>query len=190
VLNTLIGPSSYAFIAAYRDLADEDGEFEPLRRPVISCNLSENELADMVTIAAGHYSVAPYFRSLPTAANAAFLAEARDAAPDLAGVSAFFAHAYCAVRVIAAGIEATSSDDATTVLGHAKAKAFAAPYGPLRIDSATNHAILTPLIGRATAFGDFEIVERLAQPVIPDPYLARLAAIGTPTRSPHLRVVK
>ena len=44
VLNNLIGPSSYAFIAAYAALAARDPHFRPERCPILSCNLTECEL--------------------------------------------------------------------------------------------------------------------------------------------------
>ena len=45
VLNTLIGPSSYAFIEAYRGLGRHDPAFAPENRPIISCNFTEGEAA-------------------------------------------------------------------------------------------------------------------------------------------------
>ena len=44
ILNNLIGPSSYAFIAAYAELAERDPYFMPERCPILSCNLTECEL--------------------------------------------------------------------------------------------------------------------------------------------------
>ncbi|TIS30423.1 transporter substrate-binding protein, partial [Mesorhizobium sp.] len=41
VLNNLIGSSSYAFIAAYAELAERDPHFRPERCPILSCNLTE-----------------------------------------------------------------------------------------------------------------------------------------------------
>ena len=108
--------------------------------------------------AAGHYSTAPYFQSLATPANADLLATAARFAAHRQRISAFFVQAYTAVHVIARGIVETGQAQADAVLAHSKANAFPSPLGPLRIHAETNHAILTPHIGRAGADGGFEIV--------------------------------
>ena len=192
VLNTLIGPSSHALVEAYAELAMEDDAFAPARRPIVSCNWTESEIAALGDRAAGHLSVAPYFESMATPDNAAFLATAHRLAPEQHYLSAFFAQAYAAVHVIARGVAAAGTTDANAVLAHAKADTFAAPFGPLRIHAETNHAILTPQIGRARADGAFDIVSRAETPIVPDPYLAHSMPFGAIAgeRVAHLRVVK
>lgn len=192
ILNTLIGPSSQAFVEAYWELARDDATFAAEHRPIISCNWTENEIAVLGPKAAGHLTVAPYFQSMATADNAAFLATAGRFTPEQRSISAFFAQAYAAVHMIARGIAATGANDAGAVLAQAKSTAFAAPFGPLRIHAETNHAILTPQIGRAGADGSFNIVSRAEAPIVPDPYLARgdRGEPVAPSRAPYLRVVK
>lgn len=63
ILNSLIGPSSYDFLAAYADLVAEDPAFRT--RPVLSCNLTEAELPAIGTAAEGLISAGPYFRTGP-----------------------------------------------------------------------------------------------------------------------------
>jgi branched-chain amino acid transport system substrate-binding protein len=192
ILNTLIGPSSLALVEAYWSLAQDDAVFAAERRPIISCNWTESEIAVLGAKAAGHLTVAPYFQSMPTVDNASFLATAKRFAPEQRFISAFFAQAYAAVHMIARGIAATGTTDAGAVLGEAKSTAFAAPFGPLRIHAETNHAILTPQIGRAGADGSFGIVSRAEAPILPDPYLAHADRGEAAARSgvPYLRVVK
>ena len=190
ILNTLIGPSSQAFVEAYWALGDADPAFAPEHRPIISCNWTEGEAAALGPKAAGHLTVAPYFEAAPTAANHAFLATARRFAPAQSRVSAFFVQAYAAVHMIARGIAAGGRVDAAAVLDDAKATSYAAPFGPLRIHAETNHAILTPQIGRARADGAFDVVSRADAPVVPDPYLVHAERRQAPVRqSPYLRVV-
>ena len=196
ILNTLIGPSSQAFVAAYADLARSDAAFAPEHRPIISCNWTEGEIVALDGKASGHLNVAPYFQSLATPANDAFLVTAKRFAPELRHISAFFAQSYAAVHMIVRGIAATGHSGADTVLAHAKTQTYEAPLGPLRIHAETNHAVLTPHIGRAVA-GGFGVVTSANAPVIPDPYLAHSnygiatnPAIGDRTAVPHLRVVK
>jgi branched-chain amino acid transport system substrate-binding protein len=195
VLNTLIGPSSEAFVEAYAGLGRVDATFAPERRPIISCNWTESEVAALGQKATGHLTVAPYFQSIETEGNRAFLATTKRLAPQQRYVSAFFAQSYAAVHMIARGIAATGRNEAAAVLQHAKTDSYEAPFGATRIHAETNHAILTPSIGRATAAGQFEVMMTAEAPVLPDPYLVRplVKDAVTPTSRPtptHLRVVK
>ena len=194
IVNTLIGPSSEAFVAAYGELSRTDTTFTAEHRPIINCNWTESEIAVLGGKAVGHLNVAPYFQSMATPENAAFLATAARFAPRQTHVSAFFAQAYAAVQVIARGIAAAGNDSTVAVLAEAKATACPSPLGPLRIHAETNHAILTPHIGRAGADGAFHIIASASVPVVPDPYLAHPQAAPQQTSgrpgSAHLRVVK
>ena len=64
ILNSLIGPSSYEFMAAYRDLGLEDARFRPETCPVLSCNLTECELPALGERAEGLVAAGPYFRGV------------------------------------------------------------------------------------------------------------------------------
>lgn len=195
VLNTLIGPSSYTFLRAYYELGLGDANFARDVRPVISCNLAESEAAGLGAVVAGHYVIAPYFQSLDTEENRRFLAVVRRlglARPDL---SAFFAQAYAAVHMLAAAVGRAGTDDSEAVRAATLEAEMIAPFGPFRIDRATNHAVLTPRIGRANGSGGFDIVTEGAGAIVPDPYLAhsqltaKLVTEGG-ERVPHLRVIK
>jgi branched-chain amino acid transport system substrate-binding protein len=190
ILNTLIGPSSHALVEAYWQLGQDDPAFLAERRPIISCNWTESEIAALRHKAAGHLTVAPYFQSIDTPANAAFLATARRFAPDCPHPSAFFVQAYAAVHMMARGIAASGTDDAARVLDHAKAQPYDAPFGSLRIHAETNHAIIIPRIARAGADGAFEVVACNDRATVPDPYLTRAVTPAPSRRAPHLRVVK
>jgi branched-chain amino acid transport system substrate-binding protein len=186
VLNTLIGPSSAAFVKAYWELGCDEPAFDSRRHPIISCNWTEGEIAALGARADGHLTIAPYFQSLDTPANARFLATMRRLAPEVRHPSAFFAQAYAAVHMIARGVAATGGGDVERVLAAAKADSYEAPFGALGIHAETNHAILTPHIARAGAYGAFEMVAATAGPIVPDPYLARSAAVaGRGTSDPH-----
>jgi branched-chain amino acid transport system substrate-binding protein len=202
VLNTLIGPSSAAFIEAYWQLGKEEPAFDPRQRPIISCNWTETEIAALGEKAHGHLTIAPYFQSLDTPANDRFLATMRRLAPGASHPSAFFAQAYAAVQMIARGVAATGGGDVGRVLAAAKADSYEAPFGALSIHAETNHAILAPHVARASDKGGFEVIATTAAPIVPDPYLARatsaaeLRGLGAePTARgerglPYLRVIK
>lgn len=193
VLNTLIGPSCYAFLRAYHELGQSDPNFAPEVRPVVSCNFAESEAAELGEVAAGQYVIAPYFEALDTDANRRFLAVARRLNSQQADHSAFFAQAYAAVHMLAAAIARAGTDAPDAVRAASMETDQAGPFGPLRLDRATNHAVLTPRIGRADGRGGFEIVSESAGPIVPDPYLAHSSlsvGMAGDQRAPHLRVVK
>lgn len=188
ILNTLIGPSSSSLVDAYWQLGRDDPGFSADRRPIISCNWTESEVAALGERAAGHLTVAPYFQSLDVPGNADFLATAWRLTPELGRVSAFFVQAYAAVHMIARGAQIAGEDPAG-VLDHAKHSAYAAPFGPLQIHADTNHAILVPRIARADANGVFDVVSEDDVLVIPDPYLVRSLPPAAPPVT-RLKVVK
>ncbi|WEK03470.1 MAG: transporter substrate-binding domain-containing protein [Candidatus Devosia phytovorans] len=189
ILNTLIGPSSHAFLAAYHALGLEDAAFSQANRPVLSCNLAESELAQLGPLASGQYAIAPYFQSLPSAENRRFLDTVRRFAPDVTHVSAFFAQAYTAVHLLAAAIATSGTDEGQQVLAAATGRISRAPIGEIEIDATNNHSVLTPRIARATPEG-FEIVAGAASVIRPDPYLARSSTASGRRLASHLKVVK
>ncbi|MDB5537025.1 MAG: putative regulator protein [Devosia sp.] len=195
VVNTLIGPSSYAFLAAYHALGQADQTFSQDVRPVLSCNFAESEVAQLGAVAAGQYAISPYFQSLATPENRRFLDTAKQFAPDAVHISAFFAQAYAAVHLLAAGLAGAGTDATDAVREATKFVSMTAPFGPIEIDDATNHAVLTPRIARAVV-GGFDIVSDKQTAIRPDPYLAYspvAVASDPPAPSPrvsHLRVIK
>ena len=97
ILNSLIGPSSYAFLQAYAALGRVNSRFHPDRCPVLSCNLTECELADIGDAANGVIAAGPYFQdgsarfasSVEAAADRAvhLLAELLEQSPDAQNIS-------------------------------------------------------------------------------------------------------
>lgn len=65
VLNQLIGPSQYEFIAEMAKLRLRDPYFANPRCPVLSCNLTECELPVMGAAADGIIAAGPWFRGMP-----------------------------------------------------------------------------------------------------------------------------
>jgi branched-chain amino acid transport system substrate-binding protein len=193
ILNTLIGPSCYAFLRAYHELGERDPNFAPDVRPIVSCNFAEAEATALGAVVTGQYVIAPYFETLDTDANRRFLAVARRLNTQQTDHSAFFAQAYAAVHMLAAAIARAGTDAPEAVRAAAMEADVLSPFGPLALDRATNHAVLTPRIGRADGRGGFEIVSESATSIMPDPYLAHSAlAIGSANeaRTPYLRVIK
>jgi branched-chain amino acid transport system substrate-binding protein len=184
VLSNLIGPASYAFLKAFKELGDRDAAFKPERCPVVSCDLTECELGEIGPgVAVGQLSAASYFDSLNSAENLAFKARVTR---HFAGrrISNFFASAYSAVKMCGEAILAAGTDDPQTVRRRLSGAPLSTVHGDIRIDAETNHAGLPFHLGRITADNGFEIIA--SRPAIAaDPYLT-----GRRRRSvPKLRIV-
>ncbi len=162
VLSNLIGQSSRAFLDAMRVLRTEDPYFAEGCCPVLSCNLTECELASLGDAAEGVVSAGPHFAGAP------LWGPARGAT---AG-SSFEAAAYVAVAALAA-LEEAGGDTA-------------AAMARCGIDPETHHMQLPVLIARVEN-GAFRVIDRSA-PVAADPYLARRER-WPGTLRPALRVV-
>ena len=165
ILNHLIGPSSYAFFAAYDALARQDPHFAAASCPILSCNLTEIELPAIGAAAEGHIAVGPYFHDRAKPWPSPATEPAFTSRP-----SSFFAAAYSAVLVLADRLAADAG--ATRRIPDFAGRRFATPFGEIAIDPQTQHASLPIRIGRVRD-GGFDVVEESAQRVDPDPYLSR-----------------
>lgn len=182
VLNTLIGDSSYAFLAAKAALGRSDARFGPDACPVLSCNLTECELDELGADAEGLVSVGPFFAGEPGWPGYAGMG-----GPGACG-SSYEAAAHAAVLGLAAMLAAGPADGSGDAAGPA---ALLARQGmeALGIDTATHHARLPVLIARVRA-GRF-VVEHRAPVRAADPYLGGVRAGGASAARtrPRLRVV-
>jgi branched-chain amino acid transport system substrate-binding protein len=185
VLNNLIGPSSYAFLAAMHELGRRDPAFLPENCPIASCDLTECELGDMKPgIAAGTLSALPYFDSLDTEENRAFKTRFAAWQRKPRKVSSMFASACAAVTLCIAAIEARGNDEPMLVRDEIVARAWPSVLGDIVIDPATNHAALPFHLGRINGESGFDVIA--SRPALAaDPYLT-----GTQQKPvPRLRVV-
>lgn len=185
ILNNLIGPSSYAFLAAMRALGERDPGFLPENCPVASCDLQECELAEIKQDAAvGQLCAASYFDSLETAENRAFKARLNAWRPDGRTVSSVFASAYTAVSLCIASIEACGSEEPALVRGEILSRPWPTVFGELVVDPTTNHAALPFHLGRINDERGFDVIA--SRPALAaDPYLTG----GRKRAAPRLRVV-
>jgi ABC-type branched-subunit amino acid transport system substrate-binding protein len=181
VFNTLIGNSAYTFFRNLRSACSARGIDQPKSLPIASCSLSEPELAEIGPEAMdGHLSSSVYFSRIESSANRRFVDAYQRAFPAGPTVSADAEASYIAVKLLTASVVAAQSYDVDAVRAAVPAQRLEAPQGTVRIDSQTNHAFLTPRIGRSTSTGEFDIVYAARQPVQPDPYLVQ--------NSPHYEI--
>ena len=185
VLNNLVGPSSYAFLAAMRELGARDPAFLPENCPVASCDLQECELGDIGAGAAvGQLCAASYFDTLDTPDNRAFKARLAAWNGGERIVSSLFAAAYTAVSLCIRAIEAAGSDAPDSVRAEVLARDWPSLFGDMRVDAATNHAALPFLLGRINDRRGFDVIAS-APALAADPYLTTR---GT-HMPPRLRIV-
>jgi ABC-type branched-subunit amino acid transport system substrate-binding protein len=173
LVNNLIGPSSFAFLEAYHRLGIEDASFAPACRPVLSCNLVEDEIAALYGMADGVLVAGPYFQTEGT--------------PSSGARSAFMASAASAVQVLASAARAATSHAPEAVAATFVARRFATSLGEVAVNPQTHHLDLPVRIGRA-AGARFEPVWQSPAAVAPDPYLSRYDPRAT-SRRPALRIV-
>ena len=171
ILNNLIGTSSYAFFAAYAELARVDRHFGPDSCPILSCNLTEAELPAIGEAGRGNLSVGPYFRE-----------QTADGAP----ASSFEASTYASVQVLAKVLTADRNAGFAALPALFRNASYQTLLGEIAIDPQTQHATLPVEIGRITGLG-FERVSRTER-MAPDPYLSRYDRTEAFGR-PRLKVV-
>ncbi|MEY4698481.1 MAG: hypothetical protein RIT14_2909 [Pseudomonadota bacterium] len=168
VVNSLIGPSSYEFLAAYRALGLEDPHFRADRCPILSCNLTECELPALGEAAEGLVAAGPYFRGAAGWPGAGNFGSSHEAA------------AFAAVRELARLLARHPGAEAVSL-----SQLLAEDHDPQGIiDPDTHHTALPALIAQVRG-GAFQVVQ--SRPAVPgDPYLSHPRA--TPPRA-SLRVV-
>lgn len=171
VLNQLIGPSQYEFIAAMSELRCRDPYFASPRCPVLSCNLTECELPVMGASADGIVAAGPWFRGMP----APFSKRWRD---NEFG-SSFEAAAYTSVLMLAQLLNQRPGAEELPL-----SQLLSLPVAHrLGISARTHHMRLPVAIARVEN-GAFNVLNAL-EPIEGDPYLT---ASRTAPR-PALRVV-
>jgi ABC-type branched-subunit amino acid transport system substrate-binding protein len=184
VLNNLIGPSSYAFLAAMKALGDRDPAFLPAHCPVVSCDLMECELRDIASGAAvGQLSASSYFNGLDTPENRSFKASLSGQVAQDRLISGIFASAYTAADLCLRAITLAETEEPQAVRSTLCDTVWPTVLGHLSIDPMTNHAALPFHLGRITEDDGFEVVSSRT-PIAGDPYLT-----GRHREMPKLRVV-
>ena len=167
IMNSLIGPSSYEFMAAYRALGIEDAHFLPASCPVLSCNLTECELPALGPAAEGLVAAGPYFRGVSGWPGPGNFGSSHEAA------------AFSAVRELARLLAGREGSEALPL-----SQLLAGDGGEGIVDPETHHTALPVIIARVQN-GAFQPIKRF-EAVAGDPYLSR--SRQTPV-APLLRVV-
>ncbi|AFK52338.1 transporter substrate-binding domain-containing protein [Tistrella mobilis] len=169
VLSNVVGDSIVAFYREYKNQGMSQADV-----PICATVTSEIEIAAMgAEYAAGSYTSFPYFMSLDTPANKAFIERYRAFVKDPAALTYHSLEAaYFQVFLWKQAAEKAGSvktDDIRAAIG---GQSYDAPGGKVTIDGDNLHAYLTPRIGQWQADGQSKVVNAYPEPIRPLPYAA------------------
>ncbi|HBW8058392.1 TPA: transporter substrate-binding protein [Klebsiella pneumoniae] len=167
VFSTVVGQSTRMFYQAYADAG-----LDPRQMPIASLSTSECEVAEMGNrIAEGHYTAAPYFRSISTSRNRSCVARFVKRFGDRIEPNMSWEAAYFQVQIFAKAISQVGEDAYHALLPNVLGCEIEAPQGDIRVDPVTHHTRLHPRIGRVNASGQFTIVAQALSAIDADPYM-------------------
>jgi branched-chain amino acid transport system substrate-binding protein len=167
IFSTVVGNATQHLYKAFAEAG-----LDPKKMPIASLTTSEVEVAQMgAAAAAGHFTAAPYFQSVDTAANHACLENINKRYGDKAIPNACWEAAYFQVHLFANAMRASGSDRIDALMPKLLGSEFMAPQGRVRIEPSNHHTCLYPRIGRVNQKGQFTIVRASTTAVVPDPYL-------------------
>ena len=167
IFSTVVGNATQHLYKAFAEAG-----LDPKKMPIASLTTSEVEVAQMgAAAAAGHFTAAPYFQSVDTAANRARLENFNKRYGDKAIPNACWEAAYFQVHLFANAMRASGSDLIDALMPKLLGSEFMAPQGRIRIEPSNHHTCLYPRIGRVNQKGQFTIVRASTTAVVPDPYL-------------------
>lgn len=166
IFSNVVGDSIVAF---YRELRNQGYDFEKL--PLCASTTTEVEVRAMgPEYAKGSYVSLPYFQTVDTPQNKAFVKAFKEfAGPDSVTHAAMEA-VYTGVHMWAMAAAKAGDVSSKAVVGAVGGMSFDAPQGKVTIDSQNLHSFLTPRIGKARADGMFDIVDQYSEPLVPLPY--------------------
>lgn len=173
VFSTLVGESICRFCSRYADAG-----IDPSRVALASHNITEAELAavDRAQLA-GVVTAAPYFSSIDSPQNRAFVARFRRRFGAEAPISQYAASSYSAVRLFAAALSDAGEMNTQRIAQCALSLELDAPHGRIALDADNNHTWQTPRVGAWNGRDAFDIVWEADQPVQPDPWLVSYGGV-------------
>lgn len=167
IFSTVVGDSTAALYRAYADAG-----FDPKVMPIGSLTTSEAEVSQMERgLATGHYTSAPYFQSIDSAANQRCLNNLRRRFGECCVPNLCWEASYFQMHIFANAMRQSGSDEISELMPHVLDSEFDAPQGRVKIDPTNHHTCLYPRIGRVNPEGQFTIVRQARRSVYPDPYL-------------------
>jgi urea transport system substrate-binding protein len=166
IVNTINGDTNVAFFRALRRAGVTSKS-----APALSLSISEEELGALGPgDTAGDYVAANYFQTLTTPANVELLRRFGHQFGAERVVSSPMATAYVGVHLWTQAVRAAGTDDVRAIRDALRGQSYEAPYGPVKIDPATGHAVQTARVGRVDETGRLVEVYVSPQPIVPEPF--------------------
>lgn len=167
IVSTVVGQDSVTLYDAFSEV-DQPGRLIP----IASLTTTESELAHMKPKArVGHLSALPYFGSLATPQNEAFITKFRRRYGEDAIPGVYSEVCYSMVHLFADAVRETGETDTDAILPVLAGAIVRGAGGETTIDPENNHFLLRPMIGRSSEDGTFSVVWTSPQAIRPDPYL-------------------
>jgi urea transport system substrate-binding protein len=166
ILNTLNGDSNIAFFTALRQAGITSEVI-----PVISFSINETEFQTLgPELLSGDYAAWTYFQTVENERNSRFVEAFRERFGDDRVVTDPMEAAYTGVYLWATAVQKTRSFDPAVVRTALGGLSFAAPQGPVSLDSRTQHLWKSVRIGQFHPDGRIHVVWSSPKPVRPLPY--------------------
>ena len=165
VMSTIDGSSNLHFFQAMRRAG-----LRPDKIPIMWLSVAEEDLNSIPQEdLTGDYIALPYFQSIKSAANDAFLKLFREEHPTRRPDDAAET-AYSAVYLWKQAVEKANSVDPPRIREAMGNQSFEAPEGRITIDPENLHAWRMARVARIDAGLHFEIVDTSPKPMAPDPF--------------------
>jgi branched-chain amino acid transport system substrate-binding protein len=186
ILNNLVGESSYAFLHQL----DAACQAVDLNLPVLSCNLTEAELAEVGDIHSLRLlSCGPFFEDVDRG-----FSQQQRRQHGLHRCSHYYTGMYVAVHLFARALSQCGSDDPDAICDYLHTHPQDSVLGTLSISARNNHSSLPCHIAELHD-GRFVVLHSEAQPLQADPYLtatdlSEFHSLRASAPVPRLRIVK
>ena len=166
IINTLNGDSNVAFFKQMQAAG-----ISPKTMPVMSFSIGEQEAQAMgASLVEGSYAAWNYFQSLPSDANAKFIAAYKAKFGKDAAITDPMVHGYLDVYAWKAAVEKAKSFEPDAVRkAAASLGGFATPMGTVSF-AANQSLVQKAYIGKLKADGQFEIIADSGKDIAPEPY--------------------
>ncbi len=167
VFSDLVGDQIVAFYKQYRQFGIT-AEDIPICTPITT----EQEIKAMgAENALGHYTSFNYFQSVKSPENESFVRNFKRKYGKDAVTNAVMEAAYFQTFFLAQAIEKVGTDTDALIFEGLPGPEFQAPQGKVKIDEKNHHTYLWARIGRANEEGQFDIVDKSADWIRPDPWV-------------------
>jgi len=166
ILNTINGDTNVAFFKALRKRG-----ITPDVIPTISFSIAEAELKAMGTESfEGDYAAWNYFQSIESDKNKNFIQAFKKRYGAQSVITDPMEAAYIGVHLWAQAVKIANTTELQDVKSALKNLSFAAPEGPVSVDTKSNHIWKNVRIGQIQKDGQFKIIWSTPKPVRPLPY--------------------